>query len=122
MIVFSVWNIGEVLGALDQRRRRGYLRDGEFSAALFNFTDETLRLIRQGSLTLAGITGPVMTESWRILLEEHLYAADALQIASSKRSECNLFVSADRNLLGSSRGLGLEALDPEKDEKKIRSL
>ena len=111
-----------MLGALDQRHRRGFLGSGEFSVALFNFTDETLRLIRQESLQLVGVEGSILSESWKIVLEEHVYAADALQIASCKQSECDVFVSADKTLLEKARSQGLKAFDSEKDEKKLRIL
>ncbi len=118
-MVFSVWNVGEVLGVLDHRRRQGFLTRGEFSASLLNFADEAIRNTRQGTLTLSPVTGLVLTDSWKILLEEHIYAADALQIASSKHAKCDLFLSADRTLLESAKAQGLTALDPEKDEEKI---
>jgi len=71
---------------------------------------------------LANVAGRVITDSWKILLEEHVYAADALQVSSCKNSMCDLFVSADRNLLAKARSQGLKALDPERDEKSPRSL
>lgn len=63
-----------------------------------------------------------LAESWRILQEEHLYAADALQIASCKSGGCELFVSADGRLLGSAGKQELKGLDPVRDERKILAL
>jgi predicted nucleic acid-binding protein len=79
-------------------------------------------MTRQGSVLLTPVAGSVLTESWRILLEEHIYAADALQISSCKHAECDLFVSADRALLERARAQGLTALDPENDERKLSSV
>ncbi len=121
-IAFSAWNVGEVLGALDQQHRHGLLTQRQLSSALLNFADETLRMTRQRLVQLTPLAGPILTDSWRILLEEHIYAADALQIASCKHSRCDVFVSADRNLLERARAQGLTGLDPEKDEKRFISL
>jgi predicted nucleic acid-binding protein len=121
-LVFSAWNIGEVLGALDERHRKKLLTDNEFSTALFNFSDETLRMTRLGSTLILPVAGRSLTASWRILQEEHVYEADALQIASCKEAACDLFLSADHRLLGAAENQGLTVLDPVKDEKKLATM
>ena len=121
-LVFSAWNIGEVLGALDERHQKKLLTDDEFSSALLNFSDETLRMARQGSTQILPVAGKLLTASWRILQQEHIYEADALQIASCQEAGCDLFVSADRRLLETAKNQRLTGLDPAKDEKKLTSL
>jgi len=121
-LVFSAWNIGEILGALDERHRRKLITDDEYSSTLFNFSDETLRMTRRGSTSILPVAGRVLTASWQILVQEHIYAADALQIASCKDAECEFFLSADRRLVKAARNQGLTGFDPANDEKRLRSL
>jgi predicted nucleic acid-binding protein len=45
---FSVWNIGEVLGALDTYHRRKLLEKEDYQAARESFIAETVRLIKFG--------------------------------------------------------------------------
>lgn len=120
-LAFSAWNIGEVLGALDERHQKKLISGDEFSSAIFNFSDETLRMARQGSTQILPVAGKLLTASWRILQREHIYEADALQIASCQEAGCDIFVSADRRLLGAAKNWGLTGLDPAKDEKKLIS-
>ncbi len=56
------------------------------------------------------------------MLEGHLYEADALQIASAKSLKCDVFLSADSRLLGIAKAEGLEALNPEQDQRRIVEL
>jgi len=62
-LVFSAWNIGEILGALDERHRRKLMTDDEYSSTLFNFSDETLRMTRRGSTSILRVAGRVLTAS-----------------------------------------------------------
>ncbi len=121
-LVFSAWNVGEVIGALDERHQQKRLTDGEFSTALLNFSEETLRMVRVGSTRILPVAGKILTASWQILQREHIYEADALQIASCKEETCELFVTGDRRLLQAAHAQGVTGLDPVKDERKLISL
>ena len=121
-IVFSSWNIGEFLGTLDRRHEQNRLSDAEFSSAIQNFSDETLEMAQQGSIRIMPITGKLLTASWQIIAKEHLYQADALQIASCKDEACEFLLSADHQLLGAAKKQRIEGFDPEKDEKKLMLL
>jgi uncharacterized protein len=121
-LFFSAWNIGEILGALDTKRRGKVMTDDEYSRALSSFIDETIRLTRQGALLILPVAGKLLTSSWQILLQEKLYQADALQIASCKEAECEQFLSADHRLLDAAKRQGITALDPERDGKKLAIL
>ena len=46
----SIWNIGEVFGVLDERRRKGWLNENEFAKSLENFASETVRLLHLKTL------------------------------------------------------------------------
>jgi len=121
-IVFSAWNIGELLGTLDRRHEQSRLSDAEFSSAVQNFSNETLEMTQQGSIRITPVTGKLLTASWQIITKEHIYQADALQIASCKDEACDFLVSADHQLLGAAKKQKINSLDPDKDEKKLISL
>jgi predicted nucleic acid-binding protein len=104
---------------LDEQRQRKHLTGAEFSSALFNFSEETLQMVRDGSISIVPISGKLLTSSWQILRQRHIYAADALQIASCRETGCDLFLTGDRRLLEAARIEGLDGLDPGRDEKKI---
>jgi predicted nucleic acid-binding protein len=121
-IVFSSWNIGELLGTLDRRHEQNRLSDAEFSSAIQNFSDETLEMVQQGSIRIMPVTGKLLTASWQIIAREHIYQADALQIASCKDEACDFLLSADHQLLAAAKKQKVEGVDPEKDEKIVISL
>jgi uncharacterized protein len=121
-IVFSAWNIGELLGTLDRRHKQNRLSEAEFSSAIRNFSNETLEMVQQGSMRIMPITGKLLTASWQIITREHIYQADALQIASCRDEACDILLSGDRQLLGAAKKQRIEGFDPEKDEKKLLSL
>ncbi len=121
-IVFSAWNIGELLGTLDRRHEQKRLSEAELSSVIQNFSEETLQMAAHDSIRIMPVTGKLLTASWRIITREHIYQADALQIASCKDEACDILLSADRQLLNAAMRLGIEAFDPEKDEKKLTSL
>jgi len=81
-IVFSLWNVGEVLGTLDERRKRGWLEEDEFSGALRKFVDEALKLLRFRVLDVMPVLTPILTETWALILNQHIYEADAIQIST----------------------------------------
>jgi predicted nucleic acid-binding protein len=68
------------------------------------------------------ITGKLLTASWKILVREHIYQADALQIASFKEEACDILLSADRQLLAAAQKQRIEGFNPESDEKKLMSI
>ncbi len=79
-------------------------------------------MIQQGSIRITPVTGKLLTASWQIITKEHIYQADALQIASCKDEACDFLVSADHQLLGAAKKQKINSLDPDKDEKKLISL
>ncbi len=121
-VAFSTWNIGEVMGVLNKRYQRRDLTRDEFSLALQNFASDVPRMMRTGSLELLPVSQTILTESLRILLEEHIYQADALQIASCMKSASELFVAAEESLVRAAKKQGLKALNPEKEEESITAI
>ena len=71
-IVFSAWNVGELIGTLDRRREQKRLSEAEYSSAIQTFSNETLQMTEHGSLRIMPVTGKLLTASWRIITREHL--------------------------------------------------
>jgi len=118
-IISSIWNIGEVLGVLDERRRRGWLSKSEFKKVLEGFASETVRLIRLKVLEMFPVLTPIIIEAWPLILNEHIYEADALQIQTCMRSGSNLLLSGDKELVNVALKAGLKAINV-KDEDKVK--
>jgi len=121
-IATSAWNVGEGLGVLDYRRRRGFLKEDEFRVAIRSLTSEFLRLMRIDALQVYPVRTSLLTEAWSLVLSQHLYQADALQVVTCNDSQSKLLITSDELLRKASEEIGLKALDPEKHERDIRDL
>ena len=122
VLVFSAWNIGEVLGVLDKYLAKKAIGPIKFRECVNRLLLESIKMVRLGSLFLYPLTSDILVHSWGLVLEGHLYEADALQIASAKSLKCDVFLSADSRLLGIAKAEGLEALNPEQDQRRIVEL
>ncbi|MEM2122378.1 MAG: type II toxin-antitoxin system VapC family toxin [Candidatus Bathyarchaeia archaeon] len=120
-ITESIWNIGEVLGVLDERRRRKWLSDRDFTGAIGNFANETLRLLRLKILEVTPLLTPMLIDSWPLILGEHVYQADAIQIQTCIYSKSNLLLSSDKELIDAALKIGLKAANVM-DENKVKGL
>jgi len=121
-IVFSLWNVGEVLGTLDERRKRGWLEEDEFSEALRKFVDEALKLLRFRVLDVIPVLTPILAETWALILNQHIYEADAIQISTCTYTESKALLSSDKDLIEAARKIGLKAIDVEKEEGDVKKL
>jgi predicted nucleic acid-binding protein len=121
-ITFSLWNIGETLGVLDEKRRRKWLTEQEFKAALTNFAEESVKLIRLKTLQVTPILSPIITDTWNTLLKHHIYEADALQITTCKYNENDALISADKKLVETTRKTVLKAYHIVEDKQEIEKL
>jgi len=119
MLIHSIWNIGEVLGVLDQYRRRGWISDEQYDHAVTNFASEVLKLLRLSSLTIMPVASKMAVRSWPLIQKYHIYGADALQIVSSKYSGCEVMITADESLVDAATSEGLKAFNLESQHKEI---
>jgi predicted nucleic acid-binding protein len=122
IITVSLWNIGEALGVLDEKRRRGWLTEKEFKATLNNFADELVKLMRLKTLEVTPILTPIVIETWDLVMNYHVYEADALQIITCIHNKNDALISSDEKLIETSRKIGLETFHITKDEQKLRHL
>lgn len=121
-VTFSLWNIGEALGVLDEKRRRGWLTEKEFKATLNNFADELVKLIRLKTLEVIPILTPILTDTWELLMQYHIYEADALQITTCIHNKNDALISGDEKLVKTSRKTGLKSFHITKDKQKLKQL
>ena len=121
-ITVSLWNIGEALGVLDEKRRRGWLTEKEFRVVLNNFADELVKLLRFKTLEVIPLLNPILTDTWELLMNHHIYEADALQITTCIRNKNDALISGDKKLVETSRKIGLQTFHITKDEQKLKHL
>lgn len=106
---FSVWNIGEVLGALHAYHRRKWLENEEYRTARESFLAETTRLIKLGVAKVIAVRSRLLTQSWLLVEKYHIYEADALQIASAENLGVDQLLSGDHRLVDVSKEEGVNA-------------
>ena len=118
-ISFSMWNVGELIGALDQHLRRNIISDVQFGTCIKNFIAETIKLFRLGYLDIRSPTAKIFVDAWHLTLSSHIYEADAIQIATAKNLECDFFLSADTELIEVAKLSQLQAANVETEPQKI---
>jgi len=121
-LTFSLWNIGEALGVLDERRRRRWLTEEEFKESITFFADEITKLMRLRTLEIIPIYASILTEAWNIIINHHIYEADAIQITTCINAQSDILISGDEKLIETGRKLGIKAFHIIGDEQKIKDL
>jgi predicted nucleic acid-binding protein len=116
---FSIWNVGEVLGALDRYVTRKILEEDEFRTSVSDFLSESIKLGKLGTLVVSPLASHVLTEAWLILVRQHIYEADALQVATAKSLNCDVLLTADRSLVDTCRRESVASFDVETEQEKI---
>jgi predicted nucleic acid-binding protein len=109
-LAFSIWNVGEVLGALDKARRKGLLSNHAYAVARGRFLSETRRMAKLGILIIVPLSKRVVAEAWKYIEKHHIYQADAVQLASAKKVACREFVTGDRELHQVALSEGLKSV------------
>jgi len=64
----------------------------------------------------------MLADSWVLILTQHVYEADALQISSHILDKCNAFLSSDKELINTAKKMGLEAYNIVEEESKMREI
>jgi len=96
LISFSLWNIGEFLGAIDRAKRLNRLK--EYDLVRRRFLREIMRMVKLRIASVIPIKVRILRDSWTLLEKHHIYEADALQIASAKYIESERFLTGDERL------------------------
>ncbi len=92
-IAFNLWNIGEVLGALDKAWRLGRIDEHEHGITRRRFLKETRRMVKLGVLTVIPVKMKVLIKAWKLTEKHHIYVSDRIYAASGVP---NLFEEAVR--------------------------
>jgi predicted nucleic acid-binding protein len=119
-LALSLWNIGEALGVFDERRRRGWLSEDGFLEVLKAMANELVKLMHARVLEAIPILAPILVESWNLVLNHHIYEADALQLTTCAYSQSDAFLSGDEKLVKICRKLGLRAFNVVKEENELK--
>ena len=121
-ITISLWNIGEALGVLDEKRRRGWLTEKEFEQTLNLFAEELVKFMRLKAIEIIPVQAPLLTNTWNLILSHHVYEADALQITTCSYNSNDALVTSDEKLTQTSRKIGIKTINLPKDELDLKNL
>jgi hypothetical protein len=80
------------------------------------YTNEFTKLATLRYLDVVPLYTNIILDAIKLILEYHVYEADAIQMVSSKESNCVLFLTADRKLVKVARSIGINAFDVEKSD------
>ena len=106
VISLSHWNIGEAVVVFDKYQRRIGIDSKRLTRSMLR---EMKTLSRLNRVKIIGITPGILKESIKLVLEHHIYLADAIQIPSAKKSKATL-VTGDRKLAETARKQGLKTV------------
>jgi predicted nucleic acid-binding protein len=109
MLLFSLWNIGELLGVFDKANRQKKLTEEQMHEGVSRFSNETARLRKIGRLSVVPISERIVEGSWDFVTKYHIYQADALQISSALETKCNEFFTGDQKLHSVTLSEGLNS-------------
>lgn len=109
-LVFSFWNIGEVIEILDKRLRRGQIRKEDFDFLKKGFLAEVKRFTRLGVLEVVPVHSLLLADAWELIERYHIYQADAIQIVSAKYAGVESFYTGDKRLHDTARKEGLNSI------------
>ncbi|HID17507.1 TPA: PIN domain-containing protein [Candidatus Bathyarchaeota archaeon] len=107
---FNVWNVGEVLGAFDKAKRTKRIDGEAYNIVRGRFLLETRRMMRLGFLTLVPLKFKILKDSWGLIEKFHIYAADAVQVASAKYVSASCFMTGDEQLYKVALKEGLNSI------------
>ncbi len=107
-ISFSTYNIGELVGVVDRLKNSRRIDEKIMKDVLDKSFNEMLQLLRLRTLTLVPINTEVIIKSVPIIMEYHVYVADALQVVSCISVKCEKFYTADKKLGEVARKLSID--------------
>ena len=94
-VSFSLWNIGEVLGAFKRAESLHRLHEDSFKLVKNRFLSETKRMAKLRIAVIIPVRSKILVETWKLIECHNLYEADALQIATAKKVGAESFLTAD---------------------------
>jgi predicted nucleic acid-binding protein len=106
VVVTSYWNIGEAATVFDKFERRSKSTIAEKLLELM--LDEFDYLSRSQMIELEGVSNSLLQEVIKMVIKHHIYISDALQIATAKKVNTDIFLSSDRGLLCAASAEGMK--------------
>jgi predicted nucleic acid-binding protein len=107
IIVFSIWNITEVIVAFDKYERKKII---ELKPTFDKFVNELKKLVNMGSIETVDASSRIIFDSIEQILRYHIYSADAIQIVSCKFYNCEKFFTADKELYNVAKKEGINSI------------
>ncbi len=121
-LAFSVWNVGEVIGAIDTRRQRGDIDEKSMLEAIGLLVGETKKFVAMRKLIVLPVSSRTLGLSRDLITKYHIYQADALQLASARQCDSNLMLTADRRMAQCAESEQIESASPERDYARIAAM
>ncbi|MFW9916137.1 MAG: type II toxin-antitoxin system VapC family toxin [Candidatus Thorarchaeota archaeon] len=112
VLVWPLWNVGEVLGTLDKLRHKEGWSGEVFETTMSKFVAETTTLLEKNNLLLLPIDNRFLFESWPFIIKYRIYQADALQLVTAQ-GEDRILVTADKKLLKAAKTCQIQTMNPE---------
>lgn len=121
-LVFSFWNLGECLVVFDKYHNRGHLTQEQLKDVIQRLMAEGRELFHKGFLVIVPVSVQLLVDSWRHILGQHIYAGDAVQIATFELEGCDFLLAADKKFLQVCKSVGIEGynVELESDVKRIQ--
>ena len=103
-LAVSVLCVAEIISALCRRRREGFIKQAEYTAAK-NALESDL-----ADATIIQIVDEVVVEAVSLLEGHPLRASDAIQVSSALVWRADAFVSSDARQCAAARAAGLDVV------------
>ena len=97
-LCYSIWNIGEVLGAFNKAKTIGRIDSETYNIVKRRFLLETRRMMKLSLIIVIPLKLKILEESWNLIEKHHIYEADAIQITSAKYINATQFLTGDKRL------------------------
>jgi predicted nucleic acid-binding protein len=105
IICLSEINLGEAAVVFDKYSRKTGI---DARARLQTMLSELKSLERSSSVELHPVTSHIIQSAIKIVLEQHIYIVDAIQLETFVDTGSSVFCSADKELNKIARKLGIE--------------
>ncbi|MCL4345941.1 MAG: type II toxin-antitoxin system VapC family toxin [Candidatus Thermoplasmatota archaeon] len=104
VICISEINLGEAAVVFDNYSRKIGI---DAKSRMQTMLDELKDLERSSSIEIHPVSSRIIKEAIKIVLEQHVYIIDAIQLETSAEARSTVFCSADRELNATARKLGI---------------
>ena len=104
VICISEINLGEATGVLNKYSRKIVI---DAKSRIQTMMDELKDLERSSSIEIHPVSSRIIMKAIKIVLEQHIYIIDTIQLETSAKAGSTIFCSADMELNAIARKLGI---------------